>query len=205
MRDRRRVRYLAATVTVPALCVCGCSQAKNGSPATPKGTLSPSAGQPSLVHLRPGKRVTLLNGLSLAIPPGSSGELADNPLVGPPEVCLVNGVQRPGAPRLGITIDCCTDQYRLQHYAHPEAKSALIARSVDNTVEVRWFKAVERSGDNDSVLLILTCLPDRLEGVLTEFQFKSPITTPKAAWQEAERLWTLLSIEGAQLPPFSGS
>ena len=76
---------------------------------------------------------------------------------------------------------------------------SLLAASSDGTVQVRWGLRDLRT----SVVAIVVHLPGEQVGLLLRYGIESKAS--KAAWQDGQEVWQLLSVQGASYPPYSVS
>lgn len=149
--------------------------------------------------LQPGQVVTLRSGLTMTLPPESSGTLA---------MWHAHHVGRDAS--LGLADDVVL---RLSGRGNRDAAAAvfweaqdpgplvsltnaahLLGRTADGTVEVRWFKPA--SGTYN--VFVLTRLPGSLPGMLQ--LSASEAHDAASAWDSVLSLWRDLDVSGCELP-----
>lgn len=162
----------------------------------PSGDDSPS---PTLTvtALGPGDRVTLASGLTMRVPPGVHGDVARHLPGGPSE--SLGLLDEHGEQVLlveSLTTQDLEDSGRALTYWDD---FTVVARSPDGRVQVLWKKG---NSSRVSVVAIITMLPDKPRGELRPSLKKGAeaALTEDAAYDQAVRLWALLSVEGAELP-----
>jgi hypothetical protein len=172
--------------------IAGCGDKGAGGE---KPTLSPTPMSQRDVH--EGDKIELASGLSIVVPHLLSGLVVGHQPNAPTELIGL----RDKLGQYAVMVESLSP-HDLATVRVPALKRALVGRSVDGTVQVRWSSGTSSLRGPFSIVAVVTRLPGRLIGIveLGPLFGRQAAMTPSEAMKQALTLWSRLSVEGVELP-----
>ncbi len=160
------------------------------------GSCNGEDGHVRVRELRSGDTVRLGSGLAITLPDATSGDYSIADVEFDPHGMVAEAVEfggRPGEQSLS-DVEIYTFWSDEAAMVRGVRRWTLVAESSDRTVQVRWGLR----GTQRSAVAIMTCAQGKRVGLLIKYGLHA-VSEPDA-WQEAKRIWQLLSVRGIAFP-----
>ena len=210
MNGRLLIRPALALLAA-VLVIAGCSSGSATPSATTASTVANPAPTPSsyapLHNVAAGERLGFHNGLAATVPRGlyasfAALQRADAPLdslavTNEPQEAA-SGASLPVPTFVAEVQSAPNERFWSRYIAARKRLWTPLAGSADGSIAAWWLRTKTR---HTLLISVYTRLPGKAVGNVEVLERKSPIDTTAAAYTELKRVWRLLSLQGASLPP----